>query len=123
MLLNVIKILLNRVAHLCPGLTVLLVRVLGAHYGAAAEHHFVLSQGPCLVREDVLDLAQVLCDVEGATLHPSVRVLIIQIHILHDEEHLAHLHQLNGEVERDGDHHLGRESNTATATGLLRVHP
>lgn len=48
--------------------TIFLVRILVAHDGAAPEYHLVLGQRPRLVREDVLDLAQVLCDVEGTTL-------------------------------------------------------
>lgn len=82
-----------------PKLTVILMREFSSHYGAAPEHHFILSQRPCLVREDILDLPQVLCDIKSATLDPRVLLLIIQVQVLSDEEHLANLYQLDGQVE------------------------
>lgn len=85
------------------------MRVFSSHYSAAAEHHFVLSQSPGLVWEDVLDLPQVLCDIKSTTLDPRVLLLIIQVQVLSDEEHLANLHQLDGQVEWNWDHHLDRE--------------
>lgn len=80
--------------------------VLGAHDGASAKHHLVLCQSPGLVREDVLDLPQVLRDVQGLALDAAVGLLVVQIHVIRDEEDLADLHQLNGDVEGDGNQDL-----------------
>lgn len=82
-----------------PKLTVILVREFSSHYSTAPEHHFILSQCPRLVREDILDLSQVLCDIKSTALDPRVLLLIIQVQVLSDEEHLANLYQLNGQVE------------------------
>ncbi len=88
--------------------TILFVRVLGAHDGASAKHHLVLSEGASLVWEDVFNLSQVLGDVQGLALHAAVRLLIVQIDVIGDEEDLTNLHQLNGHVEGDGDQDLQR---------------
>lgn len=80
--------------------------VLSAHDGAPAEHHLVLRQSASFVREDVLDLPQVLRDVEGLTLDAAVALFIVQVHVISDEENLADLHHLNGDVEGDGNQDL-----------------
>lgn len=62
-----------------------------------------------------MDLSQVLCDVQGLALDAGVRLLIVQIDVVGDEEDLANLHQLNGQVEGDGDQNLmggGQEMET-----------
>ena len=41
--------------------------------GAAAEDHLILGESAGLVREDVVDLAQVLVDVQGTTPEGSER--------------------------------------------------
>lgn len=89
--------------------TIFLVRILAAHDGATSEHHLVLCQGPRLIGEDVLDLAQVLRDIEGSTLNGQIGLFIIQVKVIVQEEHLPELHQLNGDVQRDGDQHLKRD--------------
>lgn len=109
--------------------------VLGAHDGASAEHHLVLRQSAGLVREDVLDLAQVLRDVQGLALDAAVGLFVVQIDIVRDEEELADLHQLDGDVERDGNQDLeggerevlnnGRQESNAGSgmgTGVLCRH-
>lgn len=80
--------------------------VLSAHDGASAEHHLVLRQSASFVREDVLDLPQVLRDVEGLTLDAAVALFVVQVHVISDEEDLADLHHLNGDVEGDGNQDL-----------------
>lgn len=45
---------------------------------AAAEHHLVLCQSSCLIREQVLDLTQVLSDIEGPALDPGVQLHVVQ---------------------------------------------
>lgn len=103
-------ILVNKIA--VWRITILLVWVLGAHDGASAKHHLVLSEGASLVWEDVFDLSQVLCDVQGLTLDATVCLLIVQINVIRDEEDLTNLHQLNGHVEGDGNQDLkGRREN------------
>lgn len=86
--------------------TVFLVRILAAHDGAAPEHHLVLSQRPRLVREEVLDLAQVLRDVEGPALNGRIGLFVVQVEVIVQEEDLAELHQLDGHVQGDRDQHL-----------------
>lgn len=88
--------------------TVLFVWVLCARDGAPAKHHLVLSEGAGLVREDVFNLAQILCDVQSLTLHTAVCLLIVQINVIGDEEDLADLHQLNGHIEGDRNQDLQR---------------
>lgn len=83
-----------------------MVRVLAAHDRATPEHHFVLGERPCLVREDVLDLAQVLRDVEGSALNGHIGLFVVQVKVIVQEEDLPELHQLNGHVQGDGDQHL-----------------
>lgn len=97
--------------------TVLLVRVLRAHDGAPAEHHLVLGESARLVGEDVLDLPQVLGDVQRLALDVRVRLLVVEVRIVGDEEDLADLHQLDGQVERDGDHDLDRKRRGVGSKG------
>lgn len=73
---------------------------------AAAKNHLVLCQSSCLIREQVLDLTQVLCDVEGPTLDPGVQLLVVQCQVIVDEKDLTQFHYFNGHVERDGNQHL-----------------
>lgn len=56
-----------------------------------------------------MDLSQVLCDVQGLALDARVRLLIVQINVVGDEEDLTNLHQFNGQVEGDGDQDLTGE--------------
>lgn len=93
-------------------ITVLLVRVLSAHDGASAKHHLVLRQSASFVREDVFNLPQVLRDVQGLALDTAVGLFVVQIQVISDKEYLADLHQLNGDVEGDGNQDLkgGKES-------------
>lgn len=85
------------------------MRILAAHDGATPEHHLVLGQRPRLVREDVLDLAQVLRDVEGSTLNGQIGLFIVQVKVVVQEEDLPELHQLNGHVQGNGNQHLQGE--------------
>lgn len=94
------------VPHCC---TVGVVRVLHPCHCAAAEHHLVLGQRARLVREDVLHLAEVLCNIKSPTLQVGVRLLVVQLHVLVDEVHLADLHNLQRHKQRDGDQHLQKE--------------
>lgn len=87
-------------------LTVGVVRVLHARHDAAPEDHPVLGEGAGLVGEDVLDLAQVLGDVERPALQLGARLGVMQLHVLVDEVHLAHLDDLDGHVQGDGDQNL-----------------
>lgn len=66
------------------------------------EVHLVLGQGARLVREEYIDLAQLLVEIGGIHHALLVRLLLIQIHVpLH--EHAANdALQLDGYVQRDG---------------------
>ena len=86
--------------------TIFLVRIFAAHDSATPKHHLVLSQRPRLVREDILDLAQVLSDVEGSTLDGQISLFIVQVKVILQEEDLPKLHQLNGYIQGDWDQHL-----------------
>lgn len=90
-------------------LTVGIVRVLHPGHCAAPEHHLVFRQRARLIREDVLHLAQILGDIKRPALQLGVRLLVVQIHVLMDEVHLADLHNFNRHEERDGYQHLGEE--------------
>lgn len=83
--------------------------VLHPCHSAATKHHLVLCQRACLVREDVLHLAEILSDIKSSALQVRVCLLIVQIHVLMDEVHLADLDDLNRHKKGDGYQHLGEE--------------
>ncbi len=56
-----------------------MVRVLRSCNSAAEEQHAVLCEGPGLVREQVLDLSKIFCDVQRSALHSCVQYWVIQI--------------------------------------------
>ena len=76
-------------------LTIGIMGVLHPCYGAASEHHLVFRQRTRLVREDVLHLAQILCDIKCSALEVRVCLLVVKIHVLMDEVHLADLDNFN----------------------------
>ena len=73
---------------------------------AATEHHLILCEGTRLVREHILDLAQVLIDVESTTLERPVTRFIVHLHVPVDEVNLSKLDYLYSHVEGHGDDHL-----------------
>lgn len=83
--------------------------VLHSCHSAAPKHHLVLRQRACLVRKDVLHLAEILSDIKSSALQVRVCLLVVQIHVLMDEVHLADLYNLNGHEEGDGYQHLAEE--------------
>lgn len=83
--------------------------VLHPCHSAAAKHHLVLRQGACLVREDVLHLAEILCDIKSSALQVRVCLFVVQIHVLMDEVHLADLDDLDRHKKGDGYQHLSEE--------------
>lgn len=90
-------------------LTIGIVGVLHACHCAAAKNHLVLCQRACLVREDVLHLPEIFCDIKSSALQVRVRLLVVQLHVLMDEVHLADLHNLDRHKEGDGYQHLGED--------------
>lgn len=92
--------------------------VLCTHDTASPEYHLVLGKSACLVRKDILDLPEVLCDIERSALHAPVCLLIIQVDIISDEEDLPHFDQLDAHIERDGNQHL---LNRDAAAGFRHV--
>ena len=89
-----------------PGLTVRIVRIFYASHSAPSENHLILCQSASFIREDILDLPQVLRDVQSPALQLGVGLLIVQLQVLVDEVHLAHFNDLDGDVERNGDQDL-----------------
>lgn len=90
-------------------LTIGIMGVLHPCHSAAAKHHLVLCQRACLVREDVLHLAEILSDIKSSALQVRVCLLVIQIQVLMDEVHLADLDNLNRHKKGDGYQHLGED--------------
>lgn len=82
------------------------MRIFYARHSAPSENHLILSQRAGFVREDILDLPQVLRDVQSPALQLGVGLLVVQLQVLVDEVHLAHLDDLDGDVERNGDQDL-----------------
>ncbi len=76
--------------------------------GAATKHHLVLRQRSRLIREDVLDLSEILVDIEGTALEGSIRGSIVHLPVPVDEVDLNELDDLHGYVEGDRDDHLRR---------------
>lgn len=75
--------------------------------GALVEGHDVLRQGPRLVAEDVLDLAQLLVERGGPGLGRSVALGVIHLPVPVDEEAVAqtdelHTGDVTGQTESDG---------------------
>lgn len=80
--------------------------VLHSCHSAATKHHLVLCERARLVREDVLHLAEILSDIKSSALQVRVCLLVVQIHVLMDEIHLADLDNLNRHKKGDGYQHL-----------------
>lgn len=91
-------------------LTVGIMGVLHSSHSAAPKHHLVLCQRARLVRKDVLHLAEILSDIKSSALQVRVCLLIVQIHVLMDEVHLADLYNLNRHKEGDGYQDLGEDT-------------
>ena len=66
---------------------------------ALLELHDVLRERACLVREDVLDLAQVIRDIPRLRRAGSIKRLVVHVHVLRDEEGLNRLDDFNGDVQ------------------------
>lgn len=90
-------------------LTIGIMGVLHPCHSAAAKHHLVLRQRARLVREDVLHLAEILGDIQSSALQVRVRLLVVQIHVLMDEVHLADLDNFNRHKKGDRYQHLGED--------------
>lgn len=65
---------------------------------AAAENHVVFCQSARLIREKVLDLTQVLCNVESPALDPGVQLLVVQGQVILDEVHLSQFDNLDRHI-------------------------
>lgn len=75
-------------------------------YTTPSENHLVFSEGPCLVREEILDLPKVLSDVQSSALDSRVHFLIVEIYVTLNKIDLPQLHDFNGHVERNGNQDL-----------------
>lgn len=87
-------------------LTCKTVRIVHSSNRTASEVHFVLCESSSLVREDVLDLSEILRDVERPTLEGAVQGGVVHLLVPVDEVDLNNLDNLDGDVERDGYYHL-----------------
>ena len=76
------------------------------HYGTSLEHHLVLCEGPGLIAEHELDLAELLGDVEGAALGALVMHRIIHQLVIVNEVDLHQLDNLDCDIQRQGDDDL-----------------
>ena len=76
------------------------------HYGTPLEHHLVLREGPGLVAEHELDLAELLGDVEGAALGALVVHRVIHQLVIVNEVDLDQLDNLDCDIQRQGDDNL-----------------
>lgn len=76
------------------------------HYGTPFEHHLVLREGPGLVAEHELDLAELLGDVEGAALGALVVHRVIHQLVIVNEVDLDQLDNLDCDIQRQGDDNL-----------------
>ena len=90
-------------------LTIGIMGVLHSSHSAAPKHHLILRQRAGLVRKDVLHLAEILSDIKSSALQVRVCLLVVQIHVLMDEVHLADLYNLNRHKEGDGYQDLGED--------------
>ena len=73
---------------------------------ATTEDHVILRQRPRFIRENVLNLAQFLGDVQSATFDALAGDGIFQMRIVMDVEDLNELGQFNRDVQRQGNHDL-----------------
>ena len=81
------------------------VKVL-THYGTPLEHHLVLCEGPGLVAEHELHLAELLRDVEGPALCALVMHRVIHQLVIVNQVDLHQLDNLDCDIERQGDDDL-----------------
>ena len=73
---------------------------------APLEDHLVLSEGPCLVTEHVLDLTQLLRNIQRSTLRAFVMETVVELTVVVDEVNLDQLGDLYRHVEGEGNYHL-----------------
>ena len=66
----------------------------------------VLSEGPCLVGEDILNLPKVFIDVESSALEGCVRGSIVHVTVPVNEIDLDELDYFNGNIQGDWDNDL-----------------
>ena len=87
--------------------TCLMSRVIDATDRTALEDHPILRQRPCLVGEDVFDLAEIFIDVQRPTQNALIARFVVQVKVVRDEVDLSQLHEFDSDIEGQWDHHLG----------------
>ena len=88
--------------------TICCVRVIHTSNGTSSEHHLILSQCSCFIREHKLDLTEILRDIESTASHGSVSFLMVQIEVIVDHVHLSPLDQFNRHIQTYRDENLKR---------------
>lgn len=58
--------------------TIFLMRIFNSKDTAAAKHHLIFCQRSCFIREQVLNLTEVLGNVESTALDPRVQLFVVQ---------------------------------------------
>ena len=87
-----------------------------------------LHQRTSLIREYILNLAKVVCEVPASCEGRLVQFLVPNVREKADERSLTDAHELDGDVERDGDDVLERdgckshEGNTGSRARSRRCH-
>lgn len=75
---------------------------------ASSEDHSVLCQCSSFVTEDVLDLTKLLCYIHGSTLSALIRMRIIKIQAVVNDEDLENFTHFDGDVKRQWNQNLKR---------------
>mmetsp|Transcript_30175 Transcript_30175/g.57950 ORF Transcript_30175/g.57950 Transcript_30175/m.57950 type:complete len:865 (-) Transcript_30175:203-2797(-) len=75
----------------------------GSRHRHLEQLHDVARERARFVREHRLNHPQLLVEVGGAAHHAHVQGRVVHAAVVADEVHLGHLHQLDGDVERDGN--------------------
>ena len=92
--------------------------VVNSTHRTAPEGHLVLCECASLVREDVLDLSEILSDIEGSALKGLVCGSIIHFLVPIDEIYLNELDHFDGNIERDWNNHLHERNRGLRGCGL-----
>jgi hypothetical protein len=93
-----------------PTLTIFFMAIIKSCHSAPSKNHLILSEGPCLIRKEVLNLPKILSNVQGSALNSGIRFLIVEVHVTLNEIYLAKLHNFNRHIERNRNQDLKRNN-------------
>lgn len=63
------------------------------------KDHYISRQGASFIREDVLDQAKLLVEIRGPSTGRHVRLLVIHLNVIVDEDRLQESYQLQGDLQ------------------------